>query len=92
MLVKLLGDLSLQIVVQKLKYKIIYFWPLHFYAFEGTQKMNFTLADKIRCAFKIFWRFPPIFVFFKLTCLVTLFDRNLQVFKKPAKIECFWHF
>ena len=28
-----------------------------------------------------FWHFPPIFVLLKLTCLVTLFDRKLQVFK-----------
>ena len=28
-----------------------------------------------------FWYFPPIFVLLKLTCLVTLFDRKLQVFK-----------
>ena len=28
-----------------------------------------------------FWHFPPIFVLLKLTCLETLFDRKLQVFK-----------
>ena len=28
-----------------------------------------------------FWHFPPIFVLLKLTCLVTLLDRKLQVFK-----------
>ena len=28
-----------------------------------------------------FWHFPPIFDLLKLTCLVTLFDRKLQVFK-----------
>ena len=28
-----------------------------------------------------FWHFLPIFVLLKLTCLVTLFDRKLQVFK-----------
>ena len=28
-----------------------------------------------------FWHFPPIFVELKLTYLVTLFDRKLQVFK-----------
>ena len=39
-----------------------------------------------------FWHFPPIFVLLKLTCLVTLFDRKLQVFKKLAKMDHFWHF
>ena len=29
-----------------------------------------------------FWHFPPIFDLLKLTCLVTLFDRKLHVFKK----------
>ena len=28
-----------------------------------------------------FWHFPPGFVLLKLTCLVTLFDRKLHVFK-----------
>ena len=32
-----------------------------------------------------FWHFPPIFVRLKLTCLVTLFDRKLQVFKNLPK-------
>ena len=33
-----------------------------------------------------FWHFPPIFVRLKLTCLVTLFDRKLQVFNNlPIK-------
>ena len=36
-----------------------------------------------------FWQFPPIFVLFKLTCLVTLFDRKLQVFKSSAKWTIF---
>ena len=30
---------------------------------------------------RIFWHFPPNFDLLKLTCLVTLFDRKLQVFK-----------
>ena len=33
--------------------------------------------------------FSPIFVLFKLTCLVTLFDRKLQVFKKLPKLTIF---
>ena len=36
--------------------------------------------------------FSPIFVQSKLACLVTLFDRKIQVFKKLAKIDHFWHF
>ena len=39
-----------------------------------------------------FWHFPPIFVFLKLTCLVTLFDRKLQIFKNSPKWTIFWHF
>ena len=31
------------------------------------------------------WHFPPIFVLLKLTCLVTLFDSNLEVFKNSPK-------
>ena len=33
-----------------------------------------------------FWHFSPIFVWLKLTCLVTLFDRKLGVFKKSPKL------
>ena len=36
-----------------------------------------------------FWHFPPIFVLLKLTCLVTLFDRKLQVFKNSPKWTIF---
>ena len=36
-----------------------------------------------------FWHFPPIFVSLKLTCLVTLFDRKLQVFKNSPKWTIF---
>ena len=39
-----------------------------------------------------FWHFPAIVVLFKLTCLVILFDRKLQVFQKLAKMDHFWHF
>ena len=34
----------------------------------------------------LFWHFSLIFVLLKLTCLVTLFDRKLQVFQKLAKM------
>ena len=33
-----------------------------------------------------FVHFPPFFVLLKLTCLVTLFDRKLQVFKNSPKL------
>ena len=36
-----------------------------------------------------FWHFQPIFVLLKLTCLVTLFDRKLQVFKNSPKWTIF---
>ena len=36
-----------------------------------------------------FWHFPPIFVLLKLTCLVTLFDRKLRVFKNSPKWTSF---
>ena len=47
-----------------------------------TQKSYFGLILEItqNVAFE-FWHFPPIFVLLKLTYLVTLFDRKLQVFK-----------
>ena len=42
-------------------------------------------------AFEIleFWHFSRIFVLLKLTCLVTLFDRKLQVFKNSPKETIF---
>ena len=36
-----------------------------------------------------FWHFLPIFVELKLTCLVTLFDRKLQIFKNSPKWTIF---
>ena len=36
-----------------------------------------------------FWHFPPIFVLLKVTCLVTLFDRKLQIFKNSPKWTIF---
>ena len=39
-----------------------------------------------------FWHFPSIFDLLKLTCLVTLFDRKLHVFKKLAKMDHFFAF
>ena len=40
-----------------------------------------------------FWHFSSIFVLLKLTCLVTLFDRKLQLFKNSLKlINLSWTF
>ena len=39
--------------------------------------------------FFLFWHFPPIFVLLKLTCLLTLFDRKLQIFKNSPKFTIF---
>ena len=36
-----------------------------------------------------FWHFQPIFVLSKLICLVTLFDRKLQIFKNSSKLIIF---
>ena len=36
-----------------------------------------------------FWHFLTIFVLIKLTCLVTLFDRKLQVFKNSQNRTIF---
>ena len=44
-----------------------------------------------KCLVWIFqlWHFPPIFVLSKLTCLVTLFDHKLQIFKILALLMTF---
>ena len=36
-----------------------------------------------------FWHFPPIFFLLKVTCLVSLFERKLQVFKNSPKCTIF---
>ena len=60
-------------------------WP--FLAFL----MNFC---QLKCRLWIFqfWHFSPIFVQFKLTRLVTIFDRKRHVFKNSQKSAIFWHF
>ena len=45
--------------------------------------------SKCRIWISEFWHFPPIFVLLKLTCLVTLPDRKLQVFKYSPKWTIF---
>ena len=58
------------------------------------EKKNFAnnfLSEVKKCRIWIFafWHFPPIFVLLKLTCLVTLFDRKLQVLKNSSKWTIF---
>ena len=50
--------------------------------------LDFMKAITQNVAFE-FWHFPPIFGLLKLTCLVTLLDRKLQVFKKSQKWTIF---
>ena len=50
---------------------------------------SFENYSKCRIWIFEFWHFPPIFVLLKLTCLVTLFDRKLQVFKNSPKWTIF---
>ena len=54
-----------------------------------TKSTVFENHQKCRIWFFRFWHFPPIFVLFKVTCLVTLFDRKLQVFKNSPKLAIF---
>ena len=53
------------------------------------QEHSKKLLKKSHLNFFEFWHFPPIFVLLKLTCLVTLFDRKLQVFKNSLKWTIF---
>ena len=57
--------------------------PMHI-AWKFTQNVAFLFFQ--------FWYFLPIFVLLKLTCLVTLFDSKLQVFKNSINWIIFWHF
>ena len=41
-----------------------------------------------RCSLTSFWHFSPIFVLLKVTCLVKLFDRKLQVSKVNNVLKC----
>ena len=45
------------------------------------------ITQNVAFEFLTFWHFPPIFGLLKLTCLVTLFDRKLQVFKNSPILE-----
>ncbi len=57
-----------------------------------TSHLSFKLFENYsKCRIWIFefWHFPTIFALLKLTCLVTLFDRKLQVFKNSSKWTIF---
>ena len=54
--------------------------------FENIIKCLIFIAIKTKSRF---WHFPLIFVLLKLICLVTLFDRELQVFKNSPKWTIF---
>ena len=43
------------------------------------------ITQNVAFDFFKFWRFPPIFVLLKLTCLVTLFDHKFKGFKNSPK-------
>ena len=45
--------------------------------------------SKCRILMFEFWHFPPFFVISKVTCLVTLFDRKLHIFKNSPKWTTF---
>ena len=54
----------------------------------GVQTTPHCLKITQNAAFE-FWHYPPIFVLLKVTCLVTLFERKLQVFKNSPKFTIF---
>ena len=69
---------------------------LNLFHHEVLRKLNknsiFTLFENYsKCRIWIFefWHFSPIFVLLKLTCLVTLFNRKLQIFKNSPKWTLF---
>ena len=68
-----------QVLARKFIFKWDIFWSFsnHCTVFENHPKWRISVFQ--------FWHFPSIFVLLKLTCLVTLFDRKLQVFKKSPK-------
>ena len=51
-------------------------------------KMRFCEFSDLTLFFQ-FWHFPPIFVLLKVTYLITLFDRKLQVFQNSPKWTIF---
>ena len=68
--------LSIQSTVEFYKANVNLLWPLKWNA-----RTVFENHSKCRIWIFQFWHFPLFFVLLKVTCLVTLFDCNLQVFK-----------
>ena len=60
---------------------ILTFWKSKNFEIENYSKCRIWMSE--------FWRFPPIFGLLKLTCLVTLSDRKLQLFKNSPKWTIF---
>ena len=58
-------------------------------AYIWAKLILFKNYSKCRIWILEFWHFPPIFVLLKLTCLVSLFDSKLQVFKNSPKWTIF---
>ena len=66
----------------------------HWSSFHKKHPIDTLFEKYSKCRIWIFefWHFPPIFVLLKLACLVTLFDRQLQLFKNSPNWPFFWHF
>ena len=65
-------------------------WAIQFFE-KYHHHYNTVFKNYSKCHIWVFqfWHFPPIFVFLKLTCLVTLIDRKLKVFKNSPKWTIF---
>ena len=75
---------NLQNIIKIQRFLVVY--KIEFFHWFRTLFENYS---KCRIRFLTFWHFPPIFVLLKLTCLVTLFDHKLQVFKNSPKWTIF---
>ena len=58
----------------------------NFLPLNSTFVLYFVFKNRLKCHIWVFqfWHFPPIFVLLQLTCLVTLFDRKLEVFNNSS--------
>ena len=58
----------------------------NFLPLNSTFVLYFVFKNRLKCHIWVFqfWHFPPIFVLLQLTCLVTLFDRKLEVFNNVS--------
>ena len=59
------------------------------HSFMNAINLNALFKSYSKCRIFQIRHFPPISVLLKLTCLVTLFDRKLQFFKKSPKLTIF---